>query len=61
MPYGKPAGVHCVQLNSNMSCKIFGQPERPAVCGNLQPCKEMCQDSKEQATIYINWLEEQTS
>jgi len=60
MPEGKPAGVQCVQLNSDMSCKIFDQPERPAVCQNLQPQKDMCKDTKEQATIYINWLEEQT-
>jgi len=60
MPNGKSAGVACVQLNSDMSCKIFGQPERPAVCQNLQPCEEMCQDSKEQALISINWLEKQT-
>lgn len=61
MPEGKPAGIRCVQLNSDMSCKIFGQPERPAVCESLKPCEEMCQDSKENALIYIKWLEEQTN
>lgn len=38
----KPAGVPCVQLDAQLRCKLFGRPERPAVCGNLQPSVEMC-------------------
>ncbi len=37
MPDGKPAGVPCVQLDAHLGCKIFGQPERPAVCGGFAP------------------------
>ena len=44
MPQGKPAGVPCVQLDEQLRCKIFGQPERPAVCGQLMPSREMCGD-----------------
>ena len=42
MPGGKPAGVRCLQLTPDNRCRIFGRPERPAVCGNLRPNKEMC-------------------
>ena len=42
MPEGKPAGVPCVQLDEQLRCKIFGQPSRPAVCGQLQASVEMC-------------------
>lgn len=42
MPHGKPAGVPCVQLDEHLRCQIFGKPERPAVCGQLQASVEMC-------------------
>ena len=42
MPDGKPAGVPCVQLDELLRCKIFGQPARPAVCGQLQASLDMC-------------------
>ncbi len=45
MPGGKPAGVRCPQLTPDNLCLIFGQPERPAVCGNLRPSSEMCGSS----------------
>ena len=32
MPRGKPAGVRCVQLDDEQRCRLFGRPERPAVC-----------------------------
>lgn len=60
MPSGKPAGVRCVQLDANQGCKIFGHPERPAVCGSLQPDPVMCGDSREQAMRWLGCLEEQT-
>ncbi|WP_394788903.1 YkgJ family cysteine cluster protein, partial [Rhodoferax sp.] len=42
MPGGKPAGVHCVQLDADLRCRLFGLPERPAVCASLAPTPEMC-------------------
>ncbi|KAB3532837.1 YkgJ family cysteine cluster protein [Alkaliphilus serpentinus] len=45
---GKPAGVRCIQLTSDNKCKLFNKKERPAVCVNLKPSKEMCgKDAKE--------------
>lgn len=57
MPNGKPAGVPCVQLDEHLRCKLFGRPERPAVCSSLQPTREMCGDSREQALKFLGWLE----
>ena len=61
MPNGKPAGVRCVQLNEQNMCKIFGQPERPAFCGGLQPSAEMCSDTREQAITWLTQLEQITA
>lgn len=63
MPQGKPAGVPCVQLDEQLRCKIFGQPGRPAVCGQLQASAEMCgpsDDSGQYARLYLTQLEAQT-
>lgn len=57
MPQGKPAGVRCVQLDADNRCRIFGRPERPAVCGGLQPSAEMCGTSQAQAIAWISQLE----
>ena len=57
MPRGKPAGVRCVQLDADNRCRIFGSPERPAVCGGLQPSAEMCGNSQAQAIAWIAQLE----
>ncbi|WP_035852874.1 YkgJ family cysteine cluster protein [Deefgea rivuli] len=61
MPNGKPAGVACIQLDEKLSCKIFGQPERPAVCAGLKPSFEMCGNSKTEAMLYLTQLEIMTA
>nr|WP_315244264.1 YkgJ family cysteine cluster protein [uncultured Albidiferax sp.] len=53
----KPAGVRCVQLDAVNRCRIFGQPERPAVCGQLQPALDMCGNSDLHALHYLTQLE----
>lgn len=57
MPDGKPAGVRCVQLAPDNRCRIFGQPERPAFCGGLQPSWEMCGASHAHAFAWLRALE----
>lgn len=52
---GKPAGERCIQLDQNQRCRLFGDPRRPAVCGQLQPSPEMCGDNRHAA---LNWLAE---
>ena len=57
MPFGKPAGVRCVQLMDDFRCGIFDDPARPAVCGSLQARTEMCGTSREHALGYLIELE----
>jgi len=57
MPDGKPAGVRCVQLSEGNLCKLFGRPERPAVCVGLRPSAEMCGASAGEAIVYLSELE----
>ena len=61
MPQGKPAGVRCVQLTSDNRCKLFGKPERPAVCCNFRPSEDTCGHSTSDALIYLSWLEAETA
>ena len=60
MQGGKPAGVRCVQLTEDNRCKLFGLPERPAVCVHLRPEPEMCGSSREEALAYLTALEAAT-
>lgn len=53
MPGGKPAGVRCIQLTDDNRCRLFGRPERPAVCASLRPSEEMCRDTRDEA---LEWL-----
>ena len=61
MPAGKKAGEHCVQLDENLRCRIFGDPRRPAVCGSLQPSAEMCGSDRGQAMHFLTRLERLTA
>jgi Fe-S-cluster containining protein len=61
MLHGKPAGVRCIQLTEDNRCKLFGKPERPAVCGILQPSEEMCGHSAREAFIHLASLERATT
>jgi uncharacterized protein len=61
MPGGKPAGVPCIQLTPDRRCKLFGSPERPAVCVSLPPSEEMCGGSDLEAYAYLERLERLTA
>lgn len=60
MPNGKPADTPCVQLDSDLNCKIFGKPERPACCSGLQANQEMCGDDRVYALQWLQQLEHAT-
>jgi hypothetical protein len=56
LPDGKAAGVRCPHLTSEITCALFGKPERPAVCVGLQPQRDMCGDSAYEAmATLIRW------
>ncbi|MBL0610546.1 YkgJ family cysteine cluster protein [Aeromonas jandaei] len=61
MPAGKPAGVPCIQLDARLGCKIFGQPERPAVCGGFRPMADVCGSHRAEAIWLIGELERLTT
>lgn len=61
MPNGKPAGVRCLHLDKHNFCELFGQPTRPAVCGEFQAEDWLCGDNREQALERITLLERQTT
>lgn len=60
MPDGKPAGVPCVQLDAQLRCRLFGQPERPRVCVQLRPEPWMCGSDRAQALARLAALEAAT-
>jgi Fe-S-cluster containining protein len=60
MPEGKPAGVRCVQLDADHGCRLFGRPERPAVCASLRPSPGMCGAGREEALATLSRLEAET-
>ena len=57
MPHGKRAGERCAHLLPDLACELFGRPERPAVCDGLQPSREMCGTSREQALAWLERME----
>ena len=61
MPHGKPAGERCLHLSVDYLCGLFGQPERPAVCGAFQADIEVCGSNREEAIKLISWWERMTA
>ena len=60
MPLGKPAGVPCVQLDTALRCRLFGQADRPAVCSSLRPSPEMCGTERQAALAWLTALDRAT-
>jgi len=61
MPDGKPAGVRCVQPTDDNRCRLYGHPDRPAVCVRLRADEEMCGETREYALAWLAELERATS
>lgn len=57
MPQGKAAGVRCVQLSKENLCLLYDKSQRPEVCANLKPSRQMCGFSREEAAAYLRDLE----
>ena len=60
LPGGKPAGMPCPHLDEALRCRLFGLPERPAVCASLLPSPEMCGTNREHALLFLQRLEAAT-
>jgi Fe-S-cluster containining protein len=61
MPQGKPAGERCVQLDAKNHCRVFGQANRPAVCGSFAAGADTCGASLEEAMQILSELEAATA
>ncbi|MBX3636443.1 MAG: YkgJ family cysteine cluster protein [Rubrivivax sp.] len=57
----KPPGVPCPQLDEQLRCRLFGRPERPAVCASLAPSPTMCGATREEALAFLTRLEHLTA
>ncbi|VTP64896.1 Uncharacterised protein [Serratia rubidaea] len=51
----------CIHLDERLRCGLFHSPLRPKVCAGLQPSREMCADSRDEALIYLVCLEAETA
>jgi hypothetical protein len=51
----------CPQLDEALRCRLFGRPERPAVCASLRPGPEMCGASRAEAMAVLAALEAATA
>jgi len=60
LPQGKPAGLPCPHLDEALRCRLFGRPERPAVCVSLKPNLEMCGSERSHALSWLARLERAT-
>ncbi len=58
MPEGKPAGVLCVNLSANYSCKVY--INRPKVCKDFTPSVEYCGGNREEALMILEKMEKMT-
>ncbi|TVS16520.1 MAG: YkgJ family cysteine cluster protein [Gammaproteobacteria bacterium] len=57
MPAGKPAGMRCIHLDAELRCGLWGQPERPRVCGAFQADPDVCGSDRDDALQRIAALE----
>jgi uncharacterized protein len=60
MPHGKPAGMPCVQLDEDFLCRLFGKPERPAICLAFRSSADICGRSRFEALATLDFLEAAT-
>ncbi len=60
LPRGKPAGQPCPHLDDALRCRLFGHPERPAVCSSLKPSMDMCGSERSHAMHWLTALEAAT-
>jgi hypothetical protein len=56
-----PPEEDCVQLDEDLRCRLFGRPERPAVCASLKARPSMCGSSRGQSLQILELLETLTS
>tara|TARA_E500000178_G_scaffold178755_1_gene177378 strand:- start:297 stop:482 length:186 start_codon:yes stop_codon:yes gene_type:complete len=61
MPHGKPAGVPCIHLTSDMACQLFASPDRPSFCAGFKAEASVCGTSRDEALSLIKVIERVSS
>lgn len=61
MPHSKRAGERCVHLDAGNLCRLFGHPDRPQFCIDLQAQPSMCGASDAEAMVILADLERATA
>jgi Fe-S-cluster containining protein len=57
MPSGKPAGVPCIHLDERARCRLWGRPERPALCARFDAAPDVCGVDRSDALRLLGELE----
>jgi Fe-S-cluster containining protein len=60
MPQGKSAGARCAQLLPDLTCAIYGSPERPLACASFPAMAEHCGTNRDAALRLLEELEQLT-
>lgn len=53
-PFGKPASVRCLHLDTENKCSIFLAPERPRVCEGFKATLDVCGNSRGEALAILS-------
>ena len=61
MPDGKPAGTRCTQLLPDLTCAVYGSPERPRACASFPAMAEHCGADRDEALRLLDELEQLTT
>ena len=56
---GKPAGVRCIHLQDDYSCRIY--EDRPKVCRDFQAEEIVCGNNRQEAMVILSRLEKESS
>ena len=57
MANGKQSGERCIHLLKDYRCALFGNPERPKVCGDYQAEIDFCGNNRNEALKILYSLE----
>jgi Fe-S-cluster containining protein len=57
MKGGKPGGVRCIHLTTDLKCAIFHSKSRPQVCADFKADPEVCGKNREEALKILSDLE----
>jgi len=61
MPYGKPAGVRCINLDQTNRCHLWNTALLPTICRSFPPLLDVCGHDAAEAMVNLTVMEMQTS